>query len=241
MIITSFNIRGLGSASKRNKIRELVRNNKVEFMAIQETKMEVITENFCHKLWGGVDCDWAFLPSEGNSGGILPLWSKSNNTTNSIFVGEGFVGVCLDWGVLKQKCYIVNVYSKCDLSAKKRLWKKLVELRRTMGEGAWCILGDFNTVGCSDERRGVSEEVTSSQREEIIIFNSFLREMEMEDLNVLGRRFTWYHPNGKSMSRIDRVLISKEWGNLWGDSFLWVLPRDVSDHCPIILKDAGWD
>jgi len=110
-----------------------------------------------------------------------------------------------------------------------------------MGEGAWCILGDFNTVGSSAERRGMHEEVTSSQREEIILFNNFLREVDLEDLNVLGRRFTRYHPNGRAMSRIDRVLISEEWRNLWGDSSLWVLPRDVSDYCPLILKEAGWD
>jgi hypothetical protein len=43
------------------------------------------------------------------------------------------------------------------------------------------------------------------------------------------------------MSRIDRVLISEEWVTFWGDNSLWVLPRDVSDHCPLILKDEGWD
>jgi exonuclease III len=136
---------------------------------------------------------------------------------------------------------VVNVYSKCDLPAKRRLWDRLVELRRSMGEGAWCILGDFNLVCRSGERRGVNEEVNPSQREEIILFNTFLREVDLEDLNLLGRRFTWFHPNGRAMSRIDRVLTSEEWANLWGDSSLWVLPRDVSDHCPLILKEAGWD
>jgi exonuclease III len=87
----------------------------------------------------------------------------------------------------------------------------------------------------------VHEVVSSSQREEIILFNNFVRDMEMDDLNVLGRRFTWYHPNGRSMSRIDRVLISEEWISLWGESSLWVLPRDVSDHCPLVLKEGGWD
>jgi len=64
---------------------------------------------------------WDFLPSEGNSGGILSIWSNTINIKNSIFVREGYVGVCLDWGVLKHRCYIVNVYSKCDLAAKRRL------------------------------------------------------------------------------------------------------------------------
>jgi len=78
-----------------------------------------------------------------------------------------------------------------------------------MEDGAWCILEDFNTVCRSGERRGVHDEVKSSQRDKIILFNT-LREVELEDLNLLGRCFTWYHPNGRAMSRIDRVLISEE-------------------------------
>jgi len=123
-------------------------------MAIQETKMEVITQSFCNGLWGGQDCDWAFLPSVGNSGGIISLLSKCNCSFNFSFVGDGYVGVCLDWGVSKDRCFVINVYSKCGLLAKKRLWERLVELRRSLGEGVWCVLGDFNAVGGSDEKRG---------------------------------------------------------------------------------------
>jgi len=66
MIITTFNVRGLGGRVKRNKVKELIREHNVEFMAIQEMKMEEITNNFCFNLWGSEDCDWAFLPSKGN-------------------------------------------------------------------------------------------------------------------------------------------------------------------------------
>jgi hypothetical protein len=76
---------------------------------------------------------------------------------------------------------------------------------------------------------------------EMFLFNNFIGEVDLEDLNVLGRRFSWYHPNGRSMSRIDRVLISEEWSQIWGENSLWVLPRDVSDHCPLVLKNGGWD
>jgi len=187
MIITTFNIRGLGGDLKRNKIKEWVRKNKVEFLAIQKTKMEVITTDFCHKLWGGVDCDWTFLPFKCNNGGIISIFIKTNNNTNYIFVGKGYVEVCLEWGVLKHRCYVVNVYSKCDLVAKKRIWDRLVELRRSLGEGVWCILGDFNSVHSSDERRRVHDGVTSSQRVEIILFKNFAREVELEDLSILEK------------------------------------------------------
>ena len=63
----------------------------------------------------------------------------------------------------------------------------------------------------------------------------------MEDHGVMGRTFSWYHPNGRSMSQFDRVLISEKWNLFWGETTLWVLPRDVSDHCPLLLKTGGWD
>jgi len=38
-----------------------VKKHNVEFLAIQETILEVISNALCHNIWGGVDCDWAFL------------------------------------------------------------------------------------------------------------------------------------------------------------------------------------
>jgi hypothetical protein len=72
-------------------------------------------------------------------------------------------------------------------------------------------------------------------------FGDFIVSMDLVDLPLLGRKFTWFHPNGSSMSRIDRFLISEEWLNDWGGCSLWSLPRDISDHCPLILKRSNFD
>ena len=37
------------------------------------------------------------------------------------------------------------------------------------------------------------------------------------------------------------MLVSEERELVWGEVSLWALPRDVSDHCPLILKEGGWD
>jgi hypothetical protein len=87
----------------------------------------------------------------------------------------------------------------------------------------------------------VNGNASWSKREKIMLYNNFVRDVEMEHLNVLGRRSSWYHPNGRSMSCIDTVLISEDWVPLWGQSSLWVLPKDVSDHCSLVLKYKGWD
>lgn len=95
MIVLSFNVRGLGGRVKRKRVRELVREQHVDFLAIQETKLEVVTDNLCFSLWGDKDCEWAFLPSRGNSGGILSIWRKSASKLIHSFIGDGYVGVCV--------------------------------------------------------------------------------------------------------------------------------------------------
>jgi hypothetical protein len=105
----------------------------------------------------------------------------------------------------------------------------------------WCVAGDFNSVSKREDRRGVSQEASLNLTTEMREFGDFIEEMELVDLPLLGRKFTWFHPNGRSMSRIDRVLVSEEWLNVRGMSSLWVLPRDISDHCPLLLKNNVFD
>jgi exonuclease III len=241
MIVSSYNVRGLGGVVKRKRIRDLIRNNKIDFLAIQETKLEVISENLCYGLWGSCDCDWVFLPSEGRSGGILSIWSKPNNSLIFSFMGDGFVGVCLEWGVLKTIFFVVNVYSKCDINSKRVLWNNLITCKRGLGGGRWCVVGDFNAVSSLEERVGVNVMEARVVTTEIIEFRKFVEELELLDLPILGRKFTWYQASGRAMSRIDRILISDEWSHKWGSVTLWSLPREVSDHCPIILKYSHED
>jgi hypothetical protein len=126
MIACSFNVRGLGSKVKRRKIRELVRKEKIDFLAIQETKMEVIPDAMVFSLWGHSDCCWCFLPSVGNSGGILSIWNKVLASLVFSFIGDGFVGVCLDLLLENRRCFMVNVYAKCNLRDKRKLWADLL-------------------------------------------------------------------------------------------------------------------
>jgi len=102
MIVLSYNVRGLGGRVKRKIVKELVLNHKVDFLAIQESKLEVVTESLCRGSWGGDDCDWAFLPSVGNSCGIISIWRKSESNILFSVVGDGFVGICVEWGRNKE-------------------------------------------------------------------------------------------------------------------------------------------
>lgn len=116
MNIGTINIRGLSAVVKRKKIRNLISIEKLEFIAVQETKLDRMA---CQGIWGNVDFDWSFSPSIGRSGGLLSIWDSHSMTCLFSFNGYGFMGSCFEKEDLQLKCFVVNIYSPCDLNGKK--------------------------------------------------------------------------------------------------------------------------
>lgn len=217
MIIGSFNIRGLGGRIKKRRVKEFVASNRLDCLLLQETKLSSVSETLCHHLWGNSFCDWSFVPAVGNSGGILSIWCSSKGRAIFSFAGPGFVGVCLEWGVLRTPCFVVNVYSKCSLADKRELWQKLLAFKHSMGGNVWCVAGDFNSVLHDSERRGSPLVSGNTLGSEIRDFSLFVLRMGLFESPLLGRRFTWCQPHGGAMSRLDRFLLSAGWSDLWGE------------------------
>jgi hypothetical protein len=206
------NVRGLGAGLKRRRIRELVRGEKVEVLALQETKVEGVDRRFCSALWGGDDVGWCCVPSNGRSGGLITLWDSSKGSLVKSFHGLGYLGVCLEWGVNKKLCMIVNIYSHCDLLSKKKLWVELLVAKHVEVAELWCVLGDFNSVRNVEERKRCRVLPTSTVYvDDYSWFNLFIHNLGLLNLPLLGRQFTWVQPNEACMSRLDRMLVSSNW------------------------------
>jgi len=56
------------------------------------------------------------------------------------------------------------------------------------------------------------------------------------DLPLCGRKFTWFNWDGRSMSRLDRFLLSEEWCLFWPNCLRVANLRGLSDHCLIVLS-----
>ena len=63
--------------------------------------------------------------------------------------------------------------------------------------------------------------------------------MEVIDLPLIGRKYTWIR--GKSCSRLDIMLVKHEWMVAFLDLKLWALGRSMSDHCPLVLETEKID
>lgn len=215
-----------------------ISEERLDFIAIQETKLEQMEGMLCEQLWGDSEYGCVSHPASGSARGILSMWNAGKGSLIFSFSGSGFLGVCLEWGYSKQKCFVVNIYAPCNLAGKRKLWEDLKMSKRGFGGGRWCLVGDFNAVSRLGERKGVGGQSTTLEMEE---FRSFSAKMELIDLPLLGRKFKWYRSDGSAMSRLDRFLLSDEWFSNWGVVAQWALRRDVCDHCPIMIKMGSQD
>ncbi|GKV32438.1 hypothetical protein SLEP1_g41047 [Rubroshorea leprosula] len=117
------------------------------------------------------------------------------------------------------------------MMGKRALWEELKHLIQE-NRGNWYMVGDFNAILGTHESKGGGGSVREMRE-----FNEFMEGSGLLDLLLIGRKFTWYHPNGSSMSRLDRILVSKEWLSNWKECKQWGLKRIILDHSPILLKN----
>jgi hypothetical protein len=122
MIVSSWNMRGLGGRVKKQKLRHLINSQRVEVMAVQGTKLEVIDHKLCSSLWEGDIVGWRYTRALGRSGDILILWDSTKGTCVSSFQEQGYLGVCLEWGIKKSLCLIVMCMC-CVISTLRRLFE----------------------------------------------------------------------------------------------------------------------
>ena len=77
MQFVSWNCRGIGSKSKEEAIKDLVRMHSPKILLIQETKMEEPeTIQASKKFWKKGDC--RAVSARGASGGLATFWNSKN-------------------------------------------------------------------------------------------------------------------------------------------------------------------
>ncbi|GJX77763.1 RNA-directed DNA polymerase, eukaryota [Tanacetum coccineum] len=111
-----------GCASPRRLkkwVKELCSQNKVNFMSLQETKMETV-DNFCIKnCWGNLSFESEFSASVGYSGGILCIWDPSVFRKYNSTISDYFVAIQGEWIPNVNKYLIIFVYAPQEFSEKK--------------------------------------------------------------------------------------------------------------------------
>ncbi|XP_057429674.1 uncharacterized protein LOC130722842 [Lotus japonicus] len=191
MKIICFNARGIASRVKWRAIKELVCQEKADMLLVQETKLQDVDNRLCTSIWGDANCEWRFIPASNRAGGILSIWRSGAFHPEEVHGGGGFLGLVGVWENQSERCAIVNVYSPCSIEGKRVLWRELLPWKAGSNVRAWCVARDFNVVRCVEERKGIGLDSAGGRRE-MVEFNEFIEGMEVVDIPLNGRKYTWY-------------------------------------------------
>ncbi|GJZ64510.1 RNA-directed DNA polymerase, eukaryota, partial [Tanacetum coccineum] len=229
MNFMSLNIQGLGQRAKKDWIKELCTKNKVNFVSLQETKMETIELFNVKECWGNFAFEYKCGASVGNSGGILCIWDPSMFRNTMSTASDYFIMVKGEWVPSGKKLLIISIYAPQELKEKKMLWDYLIMVINNWN-GEVVIMGDFNEVRMQTERFGSKFNVHGAD-----IFNSFIATAGLEEVPLGGCSFTWCHKSATKMSKLDRFLISEGLAGSCPNISAVALDRYLSDHRPILL------
>ena len=132
MKIISWNIRGLGSRTKRRVVKDFLRLQNPDVVMFQETKREVCDRRFVGSVWSVRNKEWAILPACGASGGILIIWDSKKMRGEEVVIGSFSVSVkfLLDGS---GPLWMSAVYGPNNPSIRKEFW---VELSDLFGHGS---------------------------------------------------------------------------------------------------------
>ncbi|XP_072054230.1 uncharacterized protein [Arachis hypogaea] len=123
------------------------------------------------------------------------------------------------------------VYGEHVREEKLVVWEELSFLTG-LCQVPFCFMGDFNEIIQVKERQGATSLPRPAEE-----FKSWIHDMELVDLALNDRKFTWFR--GQSCSRIDKVLVSLEWLEEFPETRLRGSPRGLSDHMIMTVTRLG--
>ncbi|KAK8569220.1 hypothetical protein V6N12_007752 [Hibiscus sabdariffa] len=223
--LVSWNVRGLGKVEKQRAVKNLVKKFWVNFLFIQETKLEIV-ESKTAKFIGGscIDQFW-FVHAIGSAGGITSFWDSNFFHIERQVLHKSYVLLVGFVQCLKRSCGFINLYTPNDASERKSVFAELENLIKSENL-IWILGGDFNSVRGQDEKIGFSFNASSSE-----VLNDFIEETSLFDLPLSGSRFTWSNARDHGIfCRLDRVFVSPELLHILPGISLQVLPKTISYH-----------
>ncbi|KAF1895786.1 hypothetical protein Lal_00037902, partial [Lupinus albus] len=128
---------GGGGAVKKRVVRNMVRQENLDILCIQETKLEFSNHKLTSSLW------------RSKSGGLLTIWfiKLSSNC------GFSFLEVTGKFWNSSEVCHLINVYFPCSIMDKHQVWSDLEQWKDVSTDKLWYFVGDFNSVLSSAKRK----------------------------------------------------------------------------------------
>lgn len=231
--LLNWNVRGLCNPAKRRAVSTFVQQLRCNVVCLQETKTALVNRNFVAESIGNNFAEnFIFKEAEGSRGGILLASSNVFQLSlNPGGVREFSVTGTITDSSNSSSWSITAVYGPQSDDDKIRFLHELRLIQPTVLD-KWMILGDFNLICRTSEKNNPNVNLRMLGR-----FRNLIDGLELKDLPLPGRRFTWSNEREHStLTRIDRILVSNEWEASFPQYNLSPASTAISNHCPLVLK-----
>ncbi|KAG7578003.1 Reverse transcriptase domain [Arabidopsis thaliana x Arabidopsis arenosa] len=141
----------------------------------------------------------------------------------------------------QEEFFVSFIYASNFMMERKTMWNDLRNHHDSpLFQGKpWLICGDFNEIleGEEHSHYEVSPSIPQGMRD----FQNLVSHCELTDLSYHGPRLTWCNKRheGVICKKLDRVLVNKEWLQLYDQSYSVFEPGGCSDHlrCRFYIKE----
>ncbi|KAJ8773128.1 hypothetical protein K2173_028305 [Erythroxylum novogranatense] len=171
------------------------------------------------------------VKANGFSGGISILWQK--NWSVEILVNHSqfvHMSICENDNFIS---FFTAVYAHPSLTIRNRVWP-LLQLINDNIQAPWLIMGDFNSLLSSSERRGGSVNRSGICKP----FLEWFTNSNLIDIGYKGPDFTW--KRGLLHERLDRGLCNAAWRFKFQEDSITHLARISSNHRPLLMSFYGY-
>jgi hypothetical protein len=210
-----------------NKIEECA----ASIVCLQETKKCDIDMKFIKNIAPRRLDQFAFVPADGTSGGLLVIWA------GNLFVGEILLQECFGLVIhFKSKISadqftLVNIYGPCEGIVRENFIAWLFHLD-IPDDTYWLMVGDFNFYRYSDNRNRSGANII-----DMSTFNEVISYLGLIELPIKGRNFTWSNmQQDPILEQIDWFFTSSAWTLQYPNTMVNPLSRPTSDHIPCVIS-----
>jgi hypothetical protein len=172
------------------------------------------------------------LPADGTRGGVLVSCTADYQITEDPMLAHcsySTTGTILHRADLMTWA-VTAVYGPQEDEPKQKFMQEIRQVKG-MVQDRRMLLGDFNLICSAADKSNSNINLRLMGQ-----FRDLVQDLELIDYPLIGRKFTWSNEREVStQTRIDRVMVSKEWDLAFPHFQLTPAFSNVSDHCPMLL------
>lgn len=199
----SWNVRGLGSDEKCNVVRNVIKNSRCDVVAFQETKCNRVDFAYIVRfLPSFFNHEIAYNLAINSAGGVIIAWKHSFQFLKS-WSTRHTISVQLKHTGSNRIFTVTNAYGPTEDALKEGFIQELMYCE-AQNSCPWLLAGDFNLIRWLVDRSSGTHSFRLMD-----LFNSFISDAAIIDIQLRNRRFTWTKRgiwrNGKAARSLQEI------------------------------------